>query len=62
MSTIDTITNKNPSLLEAREMADAYETEHYTELGLLYAKFIKNASTFNVHNEIFDIFTNGGKL
>jgi len=62
MSTIDTITNKRPSQLEARELADAYDAGDYSELGRLYAKFIDNASTFNIHNAIFDIFTNGGKL
>ena len=58
----DTIANKTPSLLQARELADAYDAGDYSELGRLYAKFIDSANTFNIHNAIFDIFTNGGRL
>lgn len=61
MSSLDTIANKTPSLLEARELADAYDSGDYVELGRLYAKFIASANTFNIHNAIYDIFTNGGK-
>jgi hypothetical protein len=61
MSTLDTIANKTPSLLEARELAEAYDSGDYVELGRLYAKFIGSANTFNIHNAIYDIFTNGGK-
>ena len=61
MNTLAVITSKTPSQLEAGELSDAYDAGDYSELGRLYAKFIDNASTFNIHNEIFDIFAKGGR-
>jgi hypothetical protein len=57
-----TIANKSPSLLEARGMAEAYDAGDYSELGRLYAKFIASSGNFNIHNEIYDIFTKGDRL
>jgi len=62
MNTFDSITKRIPSQLEARELADAYDAGDYSELGRLYARFIDNANTFNIHNEIYDIFTKGDRL
>jgi hypothetical protein len=62
MNTIDSITKRIPSLLEARELADAYDANDYSELGRLYAKFIASSGNFNIHNEIYDIFTKGDRL
>lgn len=62
MNTFDAITKRIPSLLEARELAEAYDSGDYSELGRLYAKFIADSGNFNIHNEIYNIFTKGDRF
>jgi hypothetical protein len=62
MDILTVITSKTPSQLKAWELLEAYDEVDYYKLGKLYAGFIDSASKFNIHNEIFDIFTRGDRL